>query len=232
MRQSAQPDWTEARNMTTDPTPRLRADARRNRDRIINTAREVFTERGTEVPMEEIARQAGVGVGTLYRRFPDRDSLIREVAVESFERLIANTREITEHESDAWRALSELLHRATDLRTVARLTMLSPRAREILAADPATDAVHNQFMETLDELIKRAQADGTMRSDVSTGDLGVIVAMLLQGVQVLPDPVRDMMPGRYLGLLLDGLRADSTAELPGRAVRVEEVIFRHPEPEQ
>ncbi|MFC7340405.1 TetR/AcrR family transcriptional regulator [Saccharopolyspora griseoalba] len=218
--------------MTTDPTPRLRADARRNRDRIINTARTVFTERGTEVPMEEIAREAGVGVGTLYRRFPDRDSLIREVAVESFERLIADIREITEHQSDAWQTITELLDRATDLRTVARLTVLSPRAREILAADPTFDTAHNEFMRTLDGLIKRAQADGTMRSDVSTGDLGVIIAMLLQGVQVLPDPVRDMMPGRYIGLLLDGLRAGSTSELPGRAVRAEEVIFRHPEPEE
>ncbi|GAA2352695.1 TetR/AcrR family transcriptional regulator [Saccharopolyspora halophila] len=218
--------------MTTDPTPRLRADARRNRDRIIATARDVFTERGTEVPMEEIAREAGVGVGTLYRRFPDRDSLIREVAVEAFERLIADTHSIIEEEPDAWRALSKLLHRASDLRTIARLTLLSPRAREILAADPTTDAVHNRFMDTLDTLIKRAQDDGTLRTDVSTGDLGVIVGLLLQGVQVMPDEVREVLPGRYLTLLLDGLRPEAPSQLPGRAIRAEEVIFRHPEPEE
>ena len=61
---------------STENTPRLRADARRNRDRIIAAARTAFAEQGTDVPMEEIARAAGVGVGTLYRRFPDRDSLI------------------------------------------------------------------------------------------------------------------------------------------------------------
>lgn len=74
--------------MTTDATPRLRADARRNRDRIIAAARTVFTERGTEVPMEEIARAAGVGTGTLYRRFPDRDSLISAVGQDVFQRVL------------------------------------------------------------------------------------------------------------------------------------------------
>src|SRR5690606_40530256 len=71
------------RTMTsTENTPRLRADARRNRDRIIAAARTAFAEQGTDVPMEEIACAAGVGAGTLYRRFPDRDSLILAVRSE------------------------------------------------------------------------------------------------------------------------------------------------------
>src|SRR5690606_39081124 len=72
-----------ARTMSTETTPPLRADARRNRDRIINAARTAFAERGPEVPMEEIARCAGVGTGTLYRRFPDRESLVRAVGLDS-----------------------------------------------------------------------------------------------------------------------------------------------------
>ena len=74
------------------PVVTLRADARRNRDQLVDAAGALFAERGPDVPMEEIARRAGVGVGTLYRRFPDRDALVRAVAYESLQRVVANAR--------------------------------------------------------------------------------------------------------------------------------------------
>jgi AcrR family transcriptional regulator len=212
--------------MTTQP--QLRADARRNRERIITTARTVFAERGIEVPMEEIARAAGVGVGTLYRRFPDRDSLIRAVGVDVFQRVLDEARAATARESDPWQALTELLHRAADLRTVVRLSMLSPRAREILAGDPQAEAVRDEVLEILDRLVREAQDNGTMRRDVSSGDIGVMLSLVLQGVQGMPEDISSTVPARYLALMLDGLRAIPGSPLPGRPVTTADIArVRH-----
>ena len=83
----------------------LRADARRNREQIIVAARGVFAERGFDVPMDEIARAAKVGVGTLYRRFPDRDALMRAVATDSLTRVLDEARRAAAEEPSAWQAL-------------------------------------------------------------------------------------------------------------------------------
>lgn len=211
--------------MTTDATPQLRADARRNRDRIIAAARTVFTERGTEVPMEEIARAAGVGIGTLYRRFPDRDSLISAVGRDAFERVLDEARTISDHESDPWRALAGFLLRAADLRTVVRFSMLSPRARGIVGADPEVNQARNELLEILDGLVRAAQANGSLRSDVSSGDLGVILSLVLQGVHGAPDDIRHEAPARYLTLMLDGLQARPGTPLPGRPVTAADIAM-------
>ncbi|SFS80016.1 TetR/AcrR family transcriptional regulator [Saccharopolyspora flava] len=216
---------------TTDTTPRLRADARRNRDRIISAAQAVFTERGTEVPMEEVARSAGVGVGTLYRRFPDRDSLIRAVAQDAFDTVLEDTRATIAQKPDAWTALSQIMHRGLALRTVVRLTVLSSRARAIINSDPNTEAVNNQFLELVEDLVRRAQADGKLREDISTGDIAVLSGLALQGMQALPEELRTIAPARYIAVLLDGLRAENSRPLPGRPISADEVIIRTPEVE-
>ncbi|WP_406691011.1 helix-turn-helix domain-containing protein [Saccharopolyspora sp. ID03-671] len=214
---------------TTDTTPRLRADARRNRDRIISAAQAVFTERGTEVPMEEVARSAGVGVGTLYRRFPDRDSLIRAVAQDAFATVLEDTRATIEQEPDAWTALSQIMHRGLALRTVVRLTVLSSRARALINADPNTEAVNKQFLQLVGDLVRRAQADGKLRDDISTGDIAVLSGLALQGMQALPEELRSLAPARYIAVLLDGLRAENSRPLPGRPIEADEVVIRTPE---
>src|SRR4051794_29077547 len=109
--------------MTADPETPLRADARRNRDQIIAAARVIFVEQGADVPMEEIARTAGVGVGTLYRRFPDRDALIRAVAVDNFDRVLIDAKAAAEEEPTAWAALVWLLHQSVELQLSVQLAM-------------------------------------------------------------------------------------------------------------
>ena len=111
--------------MTTGPKSGLRADARRNRDQILAAAREVFTAQGPEVPMEEIARAAGVGVGTLYRRFPDRESLIRAVAQESFTQVIDDARAACAEEATGWAALERLVRRSRRLQVSLQLAWSS-----------------------------------------------------------------------------------------------------------
>ncbi|KAA5834511.1 TetR/AcrR family transcriptional regulator [Saccharopolyspora hirsuta] len=209
--------------MSTETTPPLRADARRNRDRIINAARAVFAEHGPEVPMEEIARAAGVGTGTLYRRFPDRDSLIRAVGQDVFGRVLAEAREIAERETDPWRALTEFLLTASDLHTVLRLSVHSPRARAVLGTDPELAKVRGEMLTILDSMVRGAQESGALRPDIGSGDVALLLSSVLHGVRNVPDDVRRDAPARYLTLVLDGLRASPGSALPGRPVTGEDI---------
>lgn len=90
---------------TAQPEPALRADAQRNRDRILVAAAEAFATSGADTPVEEIASAAGVAVGTLYRRFPDRQALIRGVALMNFAKTVAEVQLAAEEETTGWDAL-------------------------------------------------------------------------------------------------------------------------------
>lgn len=208
---------------STENTPRLRADARRNRDRIIAAARTAFAEQGTDVPMEEIARAAGVGVGTLYRRFPDRDSLILAVARDAFQRVRDDAHRAADAEPDPWRVLTGFLHTAADLRIAVRLSMLSPNASTVLASDPDVEAARNDLLALLDRLVSAAQENGSLRDDVGAGDLAMALSLVLQGVNGAPEDVRRTATARYLTLMLDGLQAHPGTPLPGSPVTVEDL---------
>ena len=132
VRESARAIQRKANGMTADPETTLRADARRNRDQILAAAKNIFAVSGPEVPMEEIARAAGVGVGTLYRRFPDRDALVRAVAMDNFERVLIDARVIAAEETSSWRALERLLRQSVELQLSVQLAMVSHRALVIL----------------------------------------------------------------------------------------------------
>src|SRR5215472_7903830 len=93
----------------TEPRP-LRADARDNRRRLLDAARDVFIELGPGAPLDEIARRAGTGIATLYRRFPDRQALMRDVIVDAIRRTSAEARRAAEDEPDSFRALIWYMH--------------------------------------------------------------------------------------------------------------------------
>lgn len=166
--------------MTADPETRLRADARRNRDQILAAARAIFAAQGAEVPMEEIARSAGVGVGTLYRRFPDRDALIRAVAVDNFDRVLRDAKAARDQEASDWEALIRLLHQSMELQLSIQLAMVSPRALAILKSDPAIKALRDELLLVMDTFVRGAQAEGRLRTDVATGDVAILFATLLR----------------------------------------------------
>jgi AcrR family transcriptional regulator len=204
--------------MTADPGTRLRADAQRNRDQIIAAAKQMFLEFGPDVPMEDIARRAGVGVGTLYRRFPDREALIRAVAQDNFGIVLAEARAAAVEEPSAWDALVRLLGRSRELRLTVRLALLSPLAWAVVRDDPKTGEVRDGILAVLDELVRAAQAEGSLRKDVGTGDVAVVCSVLLRRVRVGPEEYADMILDRALVLILDGLRAQPGTPLPGRPV--------------
>jgi AcrR family transcriptional regulator len=219
--------------MTAQPPARLRADARRNRDQILAAAKAAFAELGPDVAMEEIARRAAVGVGTLYRRFPDRDALIRAVARENFGTVLDEARAATAEEPTAWDALVRLMGRSRELRLSVRLAVLSRSAWAAIRDDPETGRLRDGIMAVLDDLVRRAQAEGALRPDVGTGDVAALLSLLLRRVPADSDETADLILERALVLILDGLRAlpDTTrshtplsgSTLPGRPVTARDI---------
>ncbi|KAA9151765.1 TetR/AcrR family transcriptional regulator [Amycolatopsis acidicola] len=210
--------------MTADPETRLRADARRNRDQILAAAKQMFFDDGPDVPMEEIARAAGVGVGTLYRRFPDREALIRAVAQDNFARVLTEARAAAE-EPTGWQALVRLLGQSRELQLSVRLALVSPQASVIIREDRGTQEFRNAILDVLDDIVHRAQDEGSLRADVSTGDVAIVVSLLLRRFPAKGETA-ELMIERVLALLLEGLRARPDSVLPGRPITVEDLYLR------
>jgi AcrR family transcriptional regulator len=197
----------------------LRADARRNREQILQAARDLFIRHGPDVPMEEIARAAGVGVGTLYRRFPDRDELIKAVSFDNFVRLAEVAKQVENEEPDPATALATLLHTSLDLRLGMTMTATSPRAFEAIQDSPEIKELRDLVIAAATRLLHRAQEAGSMRKDIETGD--VVLALVLVSRLIPPaddNPLSEMVFRRLVMLMMDGLRASPGNPLPGRPV--------------
>ncbi|MGK5631886.1 TetR/AcrR family transcriptional regulator [Streptomyces sp. URMC 123] len=200
--------------------PRLRADAARNRERIVSAARELFVARGAEVPLDEVARRAGVGNATLYRHFPDRDELIHQVSLQVMDRVVRQARAALDEEPDAFAALSRFAHAAVDERIGALCTLLSGRVDR---DHPELVEARDQLERVVESLMEGARASGLLRGDVAAGDVLVAITQL---TRPLPDSgCRDIdgFAHRHLQLLLDGLRAPARSELPGAPVTLEDL---------
>jgi AcrR family transcriptional regulator len=208
--------------MTAEATG-LRADARRNRDQILAAAKQWFAEQGPDVPMEEIARSAGVGVGTLYRRFPDREALIRAVARESLANSVAEARIALAEEPTAWQALVRFLRQSRELRLTVRLRMAAKPARTVLKDDEEGNALRRAMIEALDAVVHAAQAEGSLRSDVDTGDVAMLFALLIRQAPLPDEEATELARERCTALILDGLRAPAGMPLPGRALTAADV---------
>lgn len=198
---------------------RLRADARRNFDRLLGAAREVFVEQGPGAPLEEVARRAGVGIGTLYRRFPDRQALQRAVAIDVLGRVTRESHLALAEEPGAFQALARYMHRAIDLRVGAIMPVLMG---QLALDDEVLLRARDEAAAPVRAMIETAQADGTLRRDVDFGDIGLLIGRLCQPLAApFPPAMADRLAHRHLAILLDGLRADSgpgNGPLPGPAL--------------
>jgi AcrR family transcriptional regulator len=213
-----------------DRVPRLRADARRNRDQILGAARDVFVEQGTGAPLEEVARRAGVGIGTLYRRFPDRQALQRAVALDTLIRVTQEAHLALAEEPDAFRALARYMHRAIDLRVGAIMPRLMA---QLSLEDGLLLQARDEAAVPVRALIDAAQANGTLRPDVDFGDIGLLIARLCQPLLgPIPHNTADDLAHRHLALLLDGLRSGlvrPAGTLPGPALSLADLKALAPE---
>ncbi|MEV6835001.1 helix-turn-helix domain-containing protein [Streptomyces sp. NPDC051133] len=208
----------------TSPAPRKvsrpRADALRNRERIVTAAREMFVEHGPDVPLDEIARRAGVGNATVYRNFPDREALVREVVCSVMDRTAEAAEAALAETGDAFAALERFVHTSADERISALCPMISSTFDQ---HHPDLEASRERVERLVEEVMGRAQAAGQLRPDVSVGDLLIVVAQLSR-----PPAGTDCLHGdrfvhRHLQLFLDGLRAPARSALPGTAVTLEEL---------
>ncbi|MEU2358141.1 helix-turn-helix domain-containing protein [Streptomyces misionensis] len=199
---------------------RPRADALRNRERIVTAAREMFVEHGPDVPLDEIARRAGVGNATLYRNFPDRDALVREVVCSVMDRTAEAAERALAETGDAFTALEHFVHTAADERISALCPMVSSTFDRY---HPDLEASRERVESLVEEVMGRAVTAGQLRPDVGAFDLLVAVAQLSR-----PPAGTDCLRGdrfvhRHLQIFLDGLRAPARSVLPGHAVTVEEL---------
>jgi len=207
----------------TKPEVPLRADARRNRDLILVAAREIFAERGADVPMEEIARRASVGVGTLYRRFVDREALIRAVFRDTFHAVADETRAAIAQERTAWAALMRIMRQSAWLHVSVQAK--SPRVTAVVRDDEETSRVRDELLDMLDEVVRRAQDEGSLRRDVGVGDLAMLFVSVVHQTQSVTQDAAGLVPGRVLAIMMDGLRAPAPGDLPGRPLTRGDLAF-------
>ncbi|MEU6538166.1 TetR/AcrR family transcriptional regulator [Streptomyces sp. NPDC047000] len=199
---------------------RPRADALRNRERIVTAAREMFVEFGPEVPFDDIARRAGVGNATVYRNFPDRETLVREVVCSVMDRTAEAAEQALAENGDAFTALERFVHAAADERISALCPMVSTTFDKY---HPDLEASRQRVERLVEEVMDRAKAAGQLRTDVDHGDLMVIVAQLGRPPAGANCLSIDRFVHRHLQLFLDGLRAPARSVLPGSAVTLEDL---------
>jgi AcrR family transcriptional regulator len=182
-----------------------RSHARRNHEILVATAREVFAERGAEASLEEIARRAGVGIGTLYRHFGSRDALVEAV----FERRIGDFAAIAERadaEPDPWLAFAGFLESTLELQAGDRLLKdvflrLPPGTRRV-------ESAREELRRLFGRVLERARAGGQLRAGFTLADLSLVFwsfgPVIDATAEVAPDAWR-----RHLHVLLDGLRSSA-----------------------
>lgn len=185
--------------MSTPQTRRkTRTDAERNRDRVLETARALFAESGYDVQMSEIARAAGVGIGTLYRKFPTREALIEAIAEHRAADLIAAARRLTDAD-DPSQGLAGFLRHVGEV--LADDRGMSEVIEKTMGSTEPRGETREALLAIVAELIDRARVRGTVGQDVTTGDVNMVVCGL---AAVIRNAAGDWR--RYIEVALDGLR--------------------------
>jgi AcrR family transcriptional regulator len=199
----------------------LRRDAEKNRQRIMAAAREVFARRGFDATLDDIAHHAGLGVGTVYRRFPNKAALIDALFEESFQRVV-DLAEKAGRDPDAWAGFVGFMT------AIAELQVADRGLRDLMLSGSAGPARVGQMSARVkpivDRLVRRAQEQGALRCDVAGADVPVFQLMIAAASEFTqvggPDCWR-----RYVTLLLDGLRArrEEPTELPALFLDEEQI---------
>jgi AcrR family transcriptional regulator len=184
-------------------TRRLRADAVRNRAKVLDAARAAFAEHGADAQMEDVARRAGVGVGTVYRHFPTKQALAEALVEARFEYTIAFVRELLDKEPDPWHAIVRSFEHCaeTQERDRAWAAVLGQMAGGINGAAAPREHQVEELLALQEQLLARARAAGVVREDLTAVDMPSLYCGL---ANVVLAGVADWR--RYLDFVLDGLR--------------------------
>jgi AcrR family transcriptional regulator len=184
----------------------LRADARRNRERVLTAARAVFAEQGHDAQMDDVAKRAEVGVGTVYRHFPTKEALIDAIALDAFERLNAFAHEqAARTDADPWEALEATLWAGAEI--LAGDRAVAEVMAEMTGPLNLDETLQQEATATLRTLVERAQGAGALRSDVIVDD--IVMVMCGVGTATRKPHMCENAWRRHVAILLDGLRASS-----------------------
>ena len=204
---------------STAPDERpLRADARQNVEQILQVAQDVFADLGYQASIAEVARRSGLGMGTIYRHFPNKTALVERIAIKVMAESLAEVRHALAEETALWTAFTRVVRHMMRLRSGQLFPVSRGRAKE---PGPELAGIRTELLTALEDLVVRTQRAGALREDVNAVDL---VLMLNSIPPRLPDAEDDSptadLADRHVGVLLDGLRAPGSETLaqpaPGR----------------
>jgi AcrR family transcriptional regulator len=203
--------------MGKTPTKPLRADAERNRLHILEAAAAAFADGGLDVPVAEIARRAGVGPGTLFRRFPTKDDLVIAIVEQRIQDICALVDAALE-DPDPWAGFVGWMAAAVTMQVRDRGVLEAVGER--FFGDPRMRALKAQVSPKIAALVERAQAAGVVRADISPQDIPVLIQAAARAGCVMPSCEPELAQ-RYLAIMLDGLRPSAATPLPVCAPDIE-----------
>lgn len=207
----------------TDRVRAPRADARRNHAQILAAARDVFVEGGPGAPLDEIARRAGVGIGTLYRHFDDRQTLMRAVVLDALVRTGDAAERAIAEGPDALGSLTAYMHAVLDLRIAAVIPVL---LEQVDFQGQELTSARARGARLLQQIVDAAREAGGLNTNVTFGDIGL---MLIRLSRPLPGGVSEQLNARlghrHLALLINGLRTGhaASAALGGPALTLQDL---------
>jgi AcrR family transcriptional regulator len=197
-----------------------RGEAIRNDARILEAARDVFVD-DPDAPVSAVAALAGVGIGALYRRYPSKEDLLRQLARNGLRRYVIEAEAAVADLGDPWEAFAAFMRRIVDTEvhsiTISLAGTFTPT--DDLLADATRAAALNE------EILRRTKAHGGLRADIVVSDLSLIFEQLA-AIRLGEKPRKRALQQRYLALFLDGLRAKDAQELPGRPPSANELSRR------
>ena len=200
----------------------LRRDAERNRQRILAAAADLLSERGLDATLDDVARAAGVGVGTVYRRFPDKEALIEELFRDRIDAMVAMAEQALT-DPDPWQALVSYLEMATEMMAanigLRQLLMFATYGKDRVCY------ARDQMRPVVSKLVERAQASGDLRPDFDATDMKLIAYMLASAAEYAAT-TRPEVWRRYLTMLIDGLRParETVTELPVPPLTADDLV--------
>jgi AcrR family transcriptional regulator len=198
--------------MPTDTERPMRSDARRNRERVLAAAEDVFADLGLKAQVEEVARRAGVGVGTVCRHFPTKQVLVEAVLEAMYESLLADAERALAR-SDAGDAFEAFFVELASFQ--ARHRALAEQMATAIDLPMTAQPTRQRLREAIAQLVANAQAAGTIRADIGPADIAMLFSGVAHSAAVAGD-LEPMLRQRYLTIILDGLRPLDPTALPGK----------------
>jgi len=210
--------------MKAPTTPRLsgrQAQAARNNERILESARAVFTS-DPDAPIAAVAEHAGVGISALYRRYRSKEELLQRLSLDGLRRYVAEAEAALADDGDAWTAFETFMRRSLDAGT----SSLTLRLAGSFAVTDELSSEGARAAELTQRLIERTRSAGELRPDVEVGDLSLLFEQL-QAVQLGDAARTSQLRHRYLALILESLHAPSALPLPGPPPTWQEIRSRY-----